>query len=114
MNFDTYITKHILRVDYSRRGGGIEIDCSELFPYIEGNLGMTAFQNYLGGGLLGAVQSDNNFKDDVQKKDLKKFNDLEEALKKYFFRLTNEEASEYDEWAEQSFEQNQGMPKSAF
>lgn len=103
------IEDNIIRIDASRRGGGIEIDVSELFG--EG-CKMTAYQNYLGGGLLGAVQSDINFmpteeqKDDVLK--------LSEELKRYFHEITNEEASEYDVWNEMSYEKNQSMPSSGY
>lgn len=106
-NFD--IEKNTLRLDASRRGGGIEIDVSELFG--EG-CKMSAYQNYLGGGLLGSVQSDINFiPSEEQKKDVLK---LSEELKRYFHDITNEEASEYDEWNGMSYEQNQSMPTSGY
>lgn len=113
MDFKKYITENILRIDYSRRGGGIEIDAQKLFPYIE-DARISAYQNYLGGGLLGAVCSDNNFKSEVKKEDLKKFDKLEDILKRYFQALTNEEAEEWDEWSSTSYDNNQRLPKSAF
>ena len=103
------IENNIIRLDASRRGGGIEIDVSELFG--EG-CKMTAYQNYLGGGLLGSVQSDINFiPSEEQKKDVLK---LSEELKRYFHDITNEYASEYDEWNGMSYEKNQSMPTSAY
>ena len=103
------IEDNIIRLDASRRGGGIEIDVSELFG--EG-CKMTAYQNYLGGGLLGSVQSDINFiPSEEQKKDVLK---LSEELKRYFHDITNEYASEYDEWNGMSYEKNQSMPTSAY
>lgn len=103
------IEDNIIRIDASRRGGGIEIDVSELFG--EG-CKMTAYQNYLGGGLLGAIQSDINFMpSEEQKKDVLK---LSEELKRYFHDITNEEASEYDEWNDMSYEKNQSMPSSGY
>ena len=103
------IEDNIIRIDASRRGGGIEIDASELFG--EG-CKMTAYQNYLGGGLLGAIQYDINFTpSEEQKKDVLK---LSEELKRYFHDITNEEASEYDEWNGMSYEQNQNMPSSGY
>jgi hypothetical protein len=111
MNYNKYIKDHTIRCEASPRGGGIEIDCSELFPYIEGNLGMTAYQNYLGGGMLGAIASDSNFKNDIRPTDHKKFEKLELELKKYFHKLTNHEG---DEWEEASFEENQRRPVSAY
>jgi len=103
------IEDNIIRIDASRRGGGIEIDASELFG--EG-CKMSAYQNYLGGGLLGAIQSDINFMpSEKQKADVLK---LSEELKRYFHDITNEEASEYDEWSGMSYEKNQSMPSSGY
>jgi hypothetical protein len=110
MNFNEYIKNHILRCEAGYRGGGIEIDCSELFPYIE-EAGMTAYQNYLGGGMLGAIQSSNNFETALRKKDRKTFEALREALQRYFHHLTNHEG---DEGEEATFEENQLRPKSAY
>ena len=103
------IEDNTLRLDASSRGGGIEIDVSSLFG--EG-CKMTAYQNYLGGGLLGSVQSDINFMpSEEQKADVLK---LSEELKRYFHDITNEYASEYDEWNGMSYEENQSMPTSAY
>ncbi len=106
-NFD--IKNNTLRLDASRRGGGIEIDVSELFG--EG-CKMTAYQNYLGGGLLGAIQSDINFTpSEEQKADVL---ELSEMLKRYFHEITNEYAAECDEWNGMSYEKNQSMPSSGY
>jgi len=103
------IEDNIIRIDASRRGGGIEIDVSELFGE---DCRMSAYQNYLGGGLLGAIQSDVNFTPtEEQKADVLK---LSEELKRYFHDITNEEASEYDEWNVMSYEKNQNMHESAY
>jgi len=103
------IEDNIIRLDASRRGGGIEIDASELFG--EG-CKMSAYQNYLGGGLLGAIQSDVNFMpSEEQKENVLK---LSEELKRYFHDITNEEALEYDEWNDMSYEKNQSMPSSGY
>ena len=110
MKFNEYIKNHILRCEAGYRGGGIEIDCSELFPYIE-EAGMTAYQNYLGGGMLGAIQSSNNFESELRKKDRKKFAALRKALQRYFHTLTNHEADKYES---ATYEENQRRPKSAY
>lgn len=111
MDYNEYIKNHMLRCKASYRGGGIEIDCSELFPYIE-EAGLTAYQNYLGGGMLGAIQSDNNFEHELKKKDRRKFAELREALKRYFHNLTNPLHDE--EWEQTTYERNQLRPKSAY
>jgi hypothetical protein len=107
MDYKTFIKENTIRVEAGSRGGGIEIDCSKLFG--EGTK-MTAYQNYLGGGLLGAVQSDSNFKPTA--KQLKKFNELTEALKRYFHNLTNQTRDE--DWEQSSYEDNQNRPASAY
>lgn len=104
-----FVKQNTLRIETNRRGGGIEIDCSEL---LGSGAKMTAYQNYLGGGMLGAICSDVNI--EIREADYKMFEKLEETLKKYFHNITNEEAINYDEWSGQSYKQNQKMPKSAY
>jgi len=107
-NLPAYIKDNTLRIDASPRGGGIEIDASKYLRIP--NARITAYQNYLGGGLLGAVCASRNFETKDRTK-IKKTVRLEVALKKYFFNITNEGQ---DEWSEQSYEQNQRMPQSGF
>lgn len=108
---DQYITKHTLRLEYSRRGGGIEIDASDYLDLPGAKI--TAYQNYLGGGMLGRVCSDRNFSQCSPKREAR-YQELAEALRRYFFALTNEEAADWDEWAEQSYELNQTLKERAF
>lgn len=111
MDYNQYIEDNTLRCEASYRGGGIEIDCQPLFDYLE-DARMTAYQNYLGGGMLGAIQSDANFtKRDIKTTDEAKFDELQEALKRYFHGLTNHEG---DEWEEATFEENQNRPARAY
>jgi len=49
-----------LRISVTTRGGGVEINLDSL-GYPNGK--MTAYQNYLGGGMLGAVAGDCTVKD---------------------------------------------------
>lgn len=94
----------ILREQISSRGGGIEIDISPLGFHGEK---MTAYQNYLGGGMLGAVQSDctflhNTFIDDDAAKEIET---IQEDLKRFLHELTT---------LGMSFEDNQRLPASAY
>ena len=50
----------VIREKYSSRGGGIEVD---LTGYGYDGEKMTAYQNYLGGGMLGGVANDCTIKD---------------------------------------------------
>ena len=59
INLIEYITENTLRCEVSYRGGGIEIDASAYLK-IDGAK-MTAYQNYLGGGMLGSIGGSRNF-----------------------------------------------------
>lgn len=100
-----------LRSQISSRGGGIEISLDTLG--FKGEK-MTAYQNYLGGGMLGRVCSDNTInafqKPCTDKKQIK-LNEIEEQLKRYFHSLTNPEE---DTWEHQTYEQNQKNSVSAY
>jgi hypothetical protein len=97
--------KRVIRERISSRGGGVEIALDTL-GYKGGK--MTAYQNYLGGGMLGAVSSICNIRDWEQDPKLVK---ISEGLKKYFHGLTNPED---DEWAGSSYEDNQKRSVSAY
>jgi hypothetical protein len=98
-----------LRSKISSRGGGIEID-QTTFGF-KGEK-MTAYQNYLGGGILGRVCSDNTITDrkPCTDKQTEKLEQIAEDLKRYYHSLTNPDT----EWESQSYEQNQGMPISGY
>ena len=94
-----------LRLEVIRRGGGIEISLDS-----QGFTGekMTAYQNYLGGGMLGKVASDCTIKDwrtNVQ------LQEISEQLKQYYFNLTNPDEGN---WERQCYEQNQRLSVSAY
>lgn len=97
------MTQYITRQQVSSRGGGVEISLDHL-GYQGGR--MVAYQNYLGGGLLGAVQGDCNVRGWKSNKSL---SELNEQLKEYFHNLTNPHDAE---WEDMSYEQNQKMPAS--
>ena len=68
------IEQSIIRKEVGPRGGGIEIDLKK-WGYPNGK--MTAYQNYLGGGLLGRVDGDCNVPD---WKSIARLNELNEKL----------------------------------
>lgn len=99
-----------LREQISSRGGGVEIDLTR-FGF-KGEK-MSAYQNYLGGGLLGKIEANNTiqaYKKPCTEKQAAKLDKIAERLKKYFHSLTNPDT----EWEGQSYEQNQNMPVSAY
>jgi len=101
----------VIRQQLGERGGGMEIDLGVFTPSWEGEK-MSAYQNYLGGGILGSIQNDCTI-------DNWKFTqiigltllEIGEELKKYMHELTNHSE---DEWECQSFEANQRMSASAY
>lgn len=112
MNFTEYIEENTLRLETSRRGGGIEIDCSELLN-LEGAL-MSAYQNYLGGGVLGSVQSSLNFESMITNENRELVESFQEVLKRYFHDITNADVDDYDEWASADFDSVQNRSASAY
>ena len=104
------VIKAITREKISSRGGGAEINLSQ-FGFKDGSL-MSVYQNYLGGGLLGAIQSNHNiFRTSFTATETKKLEKLENILKRYMHEQTNHEG---DEWESASYEENQMRPVSAY
>lgn len=97
--------KHTLRVEASNRGGGIEIDLSG-FGYEDET--MVAYQNYLGGGMLGKIVNACSVSGWINDP---KLVDIADDLSRYFHGLTNHDD---DEWEDFTFEQNQNMPISNY
>ena len=95
----------VLREQISSRGGGIEID---LKSYGYDGEKMTAYQNYLGGGILGRIQNDCTIQDWNDDNELQ---NIAEALSKHFHNLTRHD---HDEWEDESFEQNQNKSNSVY
>lgn len=104
------LEKATLRKEFSHRGGGIEIDLS-IFGFKEGSK-MSAFQNYLGGGMLGKINTNHNiFRTSFTQEEQKKLDKLADELARYFHSLTNHSD---DEWESATFEENQKRPSSAY
>jgi hypothetical protein len=96
----------ILREQISSRGGGVEISLDHLGREYEGHK-MTAYQNYLGGGMLGSIQNDCTIPE--WQSDEKLRNQADE-LCKYLHEQTNPDT----EWEGMTFEQRQCMPSRAY
>lgn len=110
-NLRNKIEQSVIRQELSSRGGGIEIDLGAFTPSWEGEK-MSAYQNYLGGGMLGSIQNDctiGNWKN--TRLVGVSLADIGEELKRYMHELTNHSE---DEWECQSYEDNQRMSASAY
>lgn len=86
MNHTEYIKNNTTRRKITSRGGGIEISLDNFG--IEGGL-MSAYQNYLGGGLLGSINSNHNIPF-VEESFAKKLDELATALKEHYATLLSE------------------------
>ncbi len=83
LNFE----KRTLRLKLSSRGGGIEVRLDNI-KGLPNRTKMTAYQNYLGGGMLGAIASDCNLKnDDLTDDQFAKLEAIKHDLKMYFAYL---------------------------
>jgi len=69
---------------------------------------MTAYQNYLGGGMLGSIQNDCT----IQKwNEDKQLVSIAKTLAQHFHNITNHDD---DEWENATFEENQKRSASAY
>ena len=93
-----------IREKVTHRGGGVEVMLDSLG--FEGEC-MTAYQNYLGGGMLGSISNDCTVLFWEENKELVSIAD---DLSQYFHSLTNHE----DDWSSSTFEENQLRPNSAY
>ena len=102
-------SKIVIRQQISYRGGGIEIDLTSLgYPGER----MTAYQNHLGGGMLGRICSDCTMKRHkfIELSVAQELDNIADQLKQYFHALTVHD----DDFESMTYEQNQRMPVSAY
>ena len=106
--------KITVRKQTTSRGGGVEIDLASLG--FEGHK-MSAYQNYLGGGMLGAVQVNDTIRSQesnvmLQLQYVDRFGELDaigNKLMRYFHNLTRDYRDEDD-----TFEDNQRRAVSSY
>jgi hypothetical protein len=107
-----YIENNTLRCEAGYRGGGIEISLAELLKADKyEDYCMTAYQNYLGGGMLGSIGNSYNFDlEALPKTQKEKVEKITDELNRYYHELTNHD----DEWENTSYERGQLRPESAY
>ena len=117
-NFD--IESHLIDCDISYRGGTLKVDVSGLFPGVE-NAIMGAYQNYLGGGIAGAIVGAAQFDpSELSTKDHEIFDALKERIKKFFYDANNGGGDDYmqenvtGKKAKNGYQKNQGLSVSAY
>jgi hypothetical protein len=114
-NYRTFIEANVTHCDLSYRGGTLKVNVSDLFPNID-DATMGAYQNYLGGGMAGAIVGASMFDPSElkTKKDQKTFSELKEAIKQYFYDLNHGGGDDYMVNEVNNYSQNQSLPISAY
>lgn len=99
----------------------MKVDVSELFPNLEEEAVMGAYQNYLGGGVAGAIQAGTMFDPDtLGKRDRQAFEVLKERIKRFFYEANNGGGDDYmqenvtGQGIRGGYEALQRMAKSAY
>ncbi len=108
------IENHVLERDISYRGGTLKVDVSDLFPNVE-DATMGAYQNYLGGGIAGAIVGAAMFEpSEHSKKEQKVFYALKERIKQYFYKCNAGGGDDYMVENVNSYQKNQSLPVSGY
>lgn len=119
-NCREFIEANLIDANVSYRGGSLKVDVSELFNTGDEPAIMGAYQNYLGGGIAGAIQTGRQF--DISrfsKKDLALYEKMAEACKRYFYDLNKGGGDDYMQNEVTGsdaggYERLQKMPASAY
>lgn len=123
------IEDNIIKCDISYRGGILKVDISSALS--EASLQAIeeageeaiagAYQNYLGGGMAGSIQTGRSFDINLlTEEDQKIYKSLSEDIKRYFYDLNNGGGDEYIQEnitgkdAKNGYERLQNMPKSGY
>ena len=114
-DYTHFIEDHMISCEIDYRGGTLKIDVSSLFDTDEEEAIMGAHQNYLGGGIAGAIVGAETFdKEKLNKKDRKVFDELKKAIKKYFYNANNGGGDDYMVKNVNTYEKTQSLPVSAY
>lgn len=115
-----YIEAHLIDADISYRGGSLKVDVSELFETGDEQAIMGAYQNYLGGGIAGSIQTGRAFDiSGFSKADMATYELMAEACKRYFYDANNGGGDEYMQenvtgHEAGGYEATQKLPASAY
>ncbi len=104
INYRQFIQENTKDCDISYRGGSLKVDLSGLFTQTSLNKIEAsgeepiagAYQNYLGGGMAGSIQSGRSFDTGLLTAgDYKKYEAFAEACKRYFYHINNGGGDDY-------------------
>jgi hypothetical protein len=121
INYKQFIKDNLISADISYRGGTLKVDVSSLFSEIEKDQAiMGAIQNYLGGGIAGAICGVAMFEpSELSKKNQKIFFELKEEIKQAFYNENNGGGDEYMQenvtgGGGKGYIKNQSLPASGY
>ena len=104
---------NIISCDISYRGGSIRWDVSSMFDTGDEPAIMGTSQNYLGGGIAGAIENGYMFNPKALPADqFEQLQILKERMKRYHYDLNNGGGDEYMQEEVNSYEFNQNLPAS--
>ena len=112
------IEAHTMECDVSYRGGTLKVDVGDLFNVPNAIMG--AYQNYLGGGIAGAIVGCAMFDpNELNKAEQKLFYELKEKIKVYFYDINNGGGDEYMQEEvfgrdAKGYAKNQSLPVSGY
>lgn len=91
-----FIENNIVDADISYRGGSLKVDVSRIFDTGNEDAIMGAYQNYLGGGIAGSIQTGRAFDiSEFTAKDMAVYELMAEACKRYFYNCNNGGGDDY-------------------
>lgn len=120
MDYMEFIKSNLIDADISYRGGSMKIDVSDLFDTGEEPAIMGAYQNYLGGGIAGSIQTGRMFDiSGFSEEDFAIYKELAEACQKWFYNQNNGGGDDYMQEEitgseAGGFERLQKMPASGY
>ena len=115
-----FIEENLMQCDISYRGGSMKIDVSELFDTGDEPAEMGAYQNYLGGGMAGSIQTGRSFDiSEFTPEDLGQYKELAQDCIQWFYNENNGGGDDYMQENHtgseaEGLERLQAMPGSAF
>lgn len=111
-----FVRENAFETDISYRGGSLKVDATGLFPSLGRRAVVGAYQNYLGGGIAGAIVGAAMFMPgELTAADEREyFDDVIEACKIHFHELNNGGGDEYMQENYGGYEFNQNLPVSGY
>lgn len=115
-----FVLDHVKDADISYRGGSLKVDVSDLFETGDEDAIMGAYQNYLGGGIAGSIQTGRCFDISGFTPDqMATYELMAEACKRYFYDCNNGGGDEYMQenvtgHEAGGYEATQKLPASAY